>query len=109
MKRIENKNIKLDKNGYLKNISDWNQSIAVFLAKSENIFLTEDHWKIINFIRYLYFNFNFLPKTRMLIAAISKQYGKKIGNSVYLYSLFPKGLQSQAIKIAGLPNLNNCF
>lgn len=101
--------IETDSQGYLKDSNTWNKSVAVFLAKKENIILNEYHWEIIFFIRDFYLEFGISPKIRMLIRLLYKKYGKKIGNIFYLYSLFPNGPQKQAIKIAGLPRSNICI
>ncbi|MFP3014490.1 MAG: TusE/DsrC/DsvC family sulfur relay protein [Arsenophonus sp.] len=101
--------IKTDSDGYLKNSQEWNESIVYILAKQENIILTDQHWKIIYFIREFYFSFNISPNIRMLVKVIAKKYGNDIGNSRYLYSLFPKGPAKQAIKLAGLPKPIKCI
>lgn len=101
--------IDLDSKGYLKDPKKWDKSVAVFLASKEKIILNKYHWEIIFFIRDFYFNFGISPKIRMLVKSLYIKYGKDIGNSIYLYSLFPKGPQKQAIKIAGLPMSNICI
>nr|BET44719.1 MAG: sulfurtransferase TusE [Candidatus Aschnera chinzeii] len=106
---IKGKKIEFDVYGYLKDRYLWNESIAIFLAKQENIVLTKHHWEIIFFIRKFYFQFNTLPHVRLLVNLIAKKYGKKIGNSNYLYFLFPKGPAQQAIKLAGLPKPVKCI
>lgn len=101
--------IKTDANGYLKNSQEWCESMVYLLAKHENIILTEQHWEIIRFIRKFYFEFNTSPSIRMLVKAIAKKYGEDIGNSRYLYRLFPKGPAKQATKLAGLPEPVRCI
>lgn len=101
--------LSLDSNGYLKDPRKWNKSIAIFLAKKEKIILNKYHWEIIFFIRDFYFKFGISPRIRMLVKSLHVKYGKNIGNSIYLYSLFPKGPQKQAIKISGLPRSNICI
>ncbi|UAJ64799.1 TusE/DsrC/DsvC family sulfur relay protein [Candidatus Schneideria nysicola] len=98
-----------DSDGYLINLHDWNESIAIEFAKIENIHLTTEHWEIIYHLRDFYINFNFSPSNRILIKSIKKKYGEEKGNNRYLFKLFPKGIIKQAIKIAGLPKPIHCF
>ncbi|CUR53731.1 Sulfurtransferase TusE [Serratia symbiotica] len=104
-----NKIIKTDSKGYLENISDWNENLAIKLANKEGIILTDIHWELIFFIRNFYKKFNTSPTMRMLVKSIEEKYGKKIGNTRYLYYLFPKGPAKQATKIAGLPKPVKCI
>ncbi|MGP1959069.1 MAG: TusE/DsrC/DsvC family sulfur relay protein [Arsenophonus sp. NC-CH8-MAG3] len=101
--------INTDADGYLKNTKDWSESIAFLLAKQENIILTEQHLEIIHFVREFYLEFNISPSIRMLVKAIVKKHGEHIGNSRYLYRLFPKGPAKQATKFAGLPKPVKCI
>ncbi|WMY95603.1 MAG: TusE/DsrC/DsvC family sulfur relay protein [Arsenophonus sp.] len=106
---FENRIIETDHHGYLKNSQEWKKSMVYLLAKHENIILTEKHWKIILFIRKFYLKFNTSPSMRMLTKAVSKQYGEAVGNSCYLYNLFPMGPAKQATKLAGLPKPIKCI
>ncbi|AMA65061.1 Sulfurtransferase TusE [Candidatus Arsenophonus lipoptenae] len=106
---FKGREIKTDADGYLKNNKEWCEDLVYILAKEENIILTEEHWKIIRFIREFYLEFNTSPPIRLLIKEITKKYGKNIGNTHYLYFLFPKGLARQATKLAGLPKSINCI
>ncbi len=106
---FEGQEIETDAQGYLKNSSDWQEAIALLLAKQEEITLTEPHWEVIRFIREFYKEFNTSPAIRMLVKAIAQKYGEEKGNSRYLYRLFPKGPAKQATKIAGLPKPVKCI
>ncbi|MFP3019200.1 MAG: TusE/DsrC/DsvC family sulfur relay protein [Arsenophonus sp.] len=106
---FEDREIKTDADGYLKNSQEWNESMVYVLAIQENLILTEKHWEIIRFIREFYLVFNTSPSIRMLVKAISKKYGDTIGNSLYLHRLFPKGPAKQATKLAGLPKPVKCI
>ncbi|ARC54645.1 sulfur relay protein TusE [Candidatus Riesia pthiripubis] len=95
-----------DSNGYIKDEKKWSKSFAYLIAEQENILLTDEHWKIIMFIRNFFLKFNTSPTSRMLIRAISKN--KKI-DSMYLYKLFPNGIAKQAAKMAGIPKPTKCI
>ena len=98
-----------DKEGYLKDITDWNIDIAEAIALEEQIKLTDDHWLIINLMRNFYKNYKKSLSIRPLVKAIAKELGPEKGNSLYLHKLFPKGPAKQANKIAGLPKPIRCI
>ena len=101
--------IDTDAQGYLKNVDDWSEDLVTQLAAEEDIELSEAHWEVIRFVREFYLEFNTSPAVRMLVKAMSKQYGKEKGSSRYLYRLFPKGPAKQATKLAGLPKPVKCI
>lgn len=103
------KDVARDNQGYLKNLSDWNKELAVVIAAEEEIILTEDHWAIINILRDFYSEYKKSLAMRPLVKAIEKELGTSKGNSIYLHTLFPKGPQLQANKIAGLPKPIRCI
>ncbi|VFP80416.1 TusE/DsrC/DsvC family sulfur relay protein [Candidatus Erwinia haradaeae] len=109
--QLKNTRIKVlrDESGYLISVKDWNKDLAEELAQEERIELSSTHWEIIDFVRRFYLEFNISPTVRMLVQALSKQYGQEYGNSRYLFRLFPKGPAKQATKIAGLPKPVRCI
>lgn len=102
-------NVKLTEDGYLANLSDWDPSVAEYLAQRQNIVLTPEHWEIINLLREFYLKFNASPSIRTLVNAVKQQYGSDKGNSIYLAKLFPGGAALQANNIAGLPKPIRCI
>lgn len=101
--------IKTDSQGYLIDSQQWSEALIPLLAEQENIILTEEHLEIVRFVRAFYLEFNTSPAIRMLVKAVSQQFGEEKGNSRYLYRLFPKGPAKQATKLAGLPKPVKCI
>lgn len=101
--------IETDKAGYLLKVTDWQPELALLIAKSEGIEMSENHWQVVNFVRDFYLEFNTSPAIRALVKAMAKQFGPDKGNSRYLHRLFPKGPAKQATKIAGLPKPAKCL
>jgi tRNA 2-thiouridine synthesizing protein E len=97
-----------DEEGYLVNLSDWNEEVANFIAKEENLEMGPNHWEVINFLREYYTEYQIAPAVRVLTKSIGKRLGPEKGNSQYLYELFPYGPAKQACKIAGLPKPTGC-
>lgn len=102
-------NINIDEEGYLTDLNDWTPEVAIELAKTEDIVLTESHNEIVDFLREYYDEYQIAPAVRVLTKAIGKRLGKDKGNSKYLYELFPYGPAKQACKIAGLPKPTGCI
>jgi TusE/DsrC/DsvC family sulfur relay protein len=106
---LNGNNIEHDEEGYLTDLSQWNEELAVLLAKDENIDMNEEHWEVINFLRDYYDEYQIAPAIRVLVKALKKSMGKEKGSNKYLYTLFPYGPAKQACKIAGLPKPTGCI
>ncbi len=105
---VGGKSIELDEDGFLANIEDWSEEIALALANTENVDMTDAHWEVVNFLREYYAEYKIAPMIRILTKAIGKKLGKEKGNTKYLYELYPAGPAKQACKIAGLPKPTGC-
>ncbi|NLI11453.1 MAG: TusE/DsrC/DsvC family sulfur relay protein [Peptococcaceae bacterium] len=93
--------IEVDDEGFLIDPDDWSEDLAVALASREGITLTEDHWKIIRYLRDYYNEFQIAPMIRKLC--------KDTGYSLkQIYELFPAGPAKGACKLAGLPKPAGC-
>ena len=106
---IAGKDYEVDEEGYLIDLSQWNEDIAKYMAVEEKVDLTEGHWEVVNFLRESYAEYQIAPAVRVLTKAIGKKLGPDKGNNKYLYELFPYGPAKQACKIAGLPKPTGCI
>jgi TusE/DsrC/DsvC family sulfur relay protein len=93
----------LDADGFLADANQWNEGVAEGLARENGIpVLTDDHWKVIRYMRETWFASGQAPTIRSL--------GKESGVDVKtLYKLFPKGPAKLAAKIAGIPKPHGCI
>jgi tRNA 2-thiouridine synthesizing protein E len=98
----------VDKEGFLRELSDWNADVANVLAISEGIALTDDHWQVINVARAYYEAYHISPVTRVLVKVIREELGNDKGQSIYLMRLFSGKPARVVSKIAGLPRPANC-
>jgi tRNA 2-thiouridine synthesizing protein E len=105
---VDGKSYETDEEGYLVDLTTWNADVANYIAKVENIDMTEQHWEVINFLREYFEEYQIAPAVRVLTKAIGKKLGAEKGTSEYLYGLFPYGPGKQACKIAGLPKPTGC-
>ena len=106
---LNGKTYETDEEGYLVNLGDWSEDVAVFLAQQEKIDMDANRWEVVNFLREYYNDYQIAPAVRVLTKAIGKKLGADKGNSKYLYELFPYGPAKQACKIAGLPKPTGCI
>lgn len=92
----------VDEDGFIQDPSKWSENVATALAEMEGIdTLTDDHWKVINFLRSYFMEFGIAPMIRKLC--------KETGFSLkYIYELFPTGPAKGACKLAGLPKPTGC-
>ena len=105
---VGGKSYETDEEGYLVNLGEWNAEVADYIAKTESIEMTDQHWEVINFLREYFDEYQIAPAVRVLTKAIGKKLGADKGNSKYLYELFPYGPAKQACKYAGLPKPTGC-
>lgn len=101
--------IAVDKDGYLKDLKDWDISVAHELARADNIELTAAHWEIITLVQAFYKQTGLSPATRALVKLVSQQAGPEKGKSIYLMKLFGGKPALSISRIAGLPRPANCF
>lgn len=101
--------IALDENGFVVDLADWSESVAMQLAQREGLELTDQHWEIIYLLRRFYADFTIAPAMRVLIKQIKKELGAEKASSVYLLGLFPGSPAKISCKIAGLPKPTNCL
>ena len=92
----------VDENNFLQEPAKWNEKIAEAYAALEGVTdLTEEHWKVINYLRNYYLEYDIAPMVRKL----TKETGIKLGR---IYELFPEGPAQSACKWAGLPTPQGC-
>ncbi|MEW5923626.1 MAG: TusE/DsrC/DsvC family sulfur relay protein [Candidatus Zixiibacteriota bacterium] len=94
--------IEVDEDGFMAEPEIWNEEIAKALASTEGVTeMTEDHWKLANYLRDYYLKFGIAPMIRKLC--------KETGFSLkYVYELYPSGPAKGACKVAGLPKPTGC-
>lgn len=106
---VGERNIALDKDGYLVELSDWSDEVATALAAHEHLELTPEHWEVLTLLRAFYQEFELSPATRPLIKYTALKLGPEKGNSMHLNRLFKGTPAKLAAKLAGLPKPTNCI
>ncbi|HDS1736272.1 MULTISPECIES: TusE/DsrC/DsvC family sulfur relay protein [Pseudomonas] len=106
---VGDRQIALDKDGFLVDLQDWSPVVAEALARREAIVLSADHWEILEVLRQFYQEFELSPATRPLIKYTALKLGPEKGNSPHLNRLFNGTPAKLAAKLAGLPKPTNCI
>jgi tRNA 2-thiouridine synthesizing protein E len=92
----------VDEDGFMQEPDTWNEAVAAALASTEGVkLLTDDHWKLVNYLRNYYLQFGVAPMIRKLC----KETGFDLKR---VYTLFPSGPAKGACKVAGLPKPTGC-
>ncbi|MFP4527055.1 MAG: TusE/DsrC/DsvC family sulfur relay protein [Candidatus Kapaibacterium sp.] len=98
----EDVKIEVDEDGFMENPEEWNEAVAKALASTEDVDdLTEEHWKLINYLRDYYQKYGIAPMIRKLC----KETGFPLKK---IYELFPSGPAKGACKVAGLAKPTGC-
>ena len=100
--------LETDPEGYLCDLQQWSDAVAMAMAAVDDIVLDENHWEVIHFLRAYYAQYSVAPAIRILTKAMARQMGREKGNTRYLYRLFPDGPAKQACRYAGLPKPTGC-
>ena len=105
---IAGRRVQVDARGYLLDTSDWDETLAEALAASDGLRLSDDHWRVLRFLRGYYAQHGRSPAMRVLVKGLADQLGSEHANSRVLYRLFPQGPAKQAARYAGLPRPTSC-
>lgn len=100
---VKGKKLIFDEDGFLQNPEVWDEDVAKYIAETaEGIKnMTEEHWKVVRYLREYYLKYGIAPPIRMLTRATGFSLQK-------IYELFPSGPANGACKVAGLPKPTGC-
>jgi TusE/DsrC/DsvC family sulfur relay protein len=93
--------ISVDSEGYLTDLSQWTRDVGADIAREEGIEMTDQHWKVIEYIQE-----GFRNKESISIRSLGKRGPVSIKE---FYELFPDGPLKKASRIAGIPKPASCI
>lgn len=94
-------NAQNDPEGNMFALAPWSPLIAQQQAKAEGIFLTDEHWEIIIYLRERYRERGGAGSAREIMQELEEKFSEEGRRS--LYELFPGGPVSQASRLGGVP------
>ncbi|CAK0766670.1 Sulfurtransferase TusE [Gammaproteobacteria bacterium] len=105
---INGKTIQLSEAGWMEDLSEWNEEVAVAIAHNEKVEMTSEHWDIVNTAREYFQEHGSVAEPRIFSKIMKEKFGVDRSSSKYIYDLFPYGLIKSANKVAGLPRPKGC-
>lgn len=98
---IANHEVQIDDEGFMTNYDEWDEEVGAALAAQIGIEMTEDHWRVVKFLRE---DFKDQGETAT-IRRVSTVGGVPTKE---LFVLFPKKPAKKMSYIAGLPKPKGC-
>jgi TusE/DsrC/DsvC family sulfur relay protein len=92
--------LEVDDDGYLLE-PNYTDEIVKVIAEAEGITLSDDHWKVVHYMRDQYREHGHTPNFRNMLKDMEEVLPG--ADSKALYDLFPTGPAKQGAKVAGLP------
>jgi tRNA 2-thiouridine synthesizing protein E len=100
-KMYAGKNITIEHEGYLTNVSDWTPEIAAEIGKEEGIEITPRHYEVLAYLQ---------EQHKKDVALSIRSVGKSgVVDIKELYELFPKGPLKISSRMAGIPKPKSCI
>jgi tRNA 2-thiouridine synthesizing protein E len=98
---MNGREIHVNDEGFLTEYDEWDEDLAKVLAKNIDIDLSDEHWKVIRFLREDYKAQGETPTTRRV---------QTVGGVATKdqFTLFPKKPAKKMAYIAGLPKPHGC-
>tara|TARA_R110000868_G_scaffold125371_1_gene331272 strand:- start:601 stop:909 length:309 start_codon:yes stop_codon:yes gene_type:complete len=98
---IAGKQVKLNEQGYLTDLNEWNREVAAALAAEEGVELGEEHWPVLEYLQ---------NQHKQEVPLTIRKVGKSgIVDIKGFYALFPGGPLKKASRIAGIPKPASCI
>ncbi|MFO1218310.1 MAG: TusE/DsrC/DsvC family sulfur relay protein [Burkholderiaceae bacterium] len=97
---VNGRSLDTDAEGYLLE-ADYSDEVVPVIAAAEGIALTDDHWKVVRYLRDEYRENGHTPNFRNMLKGLADVLPGCDSKS--LYELFPVGPAKQGAKVAGLP------
>ena len=100
--QVGDADVEFDQDGFMVAPELWDDAVARAIAEDEGIDeMSEEHWKIVNFIREYWKEHDLAPPVRLICT--------DVGVSVrQIYKLFTSGPARGACRVAGLPKPDGC-
>ena len=100
-KTIAGKTVTVNEEGFMTDLNQWDQDVANEIAREEGIELTDNHFKVLNYLQEQHKN-----EVPLTIRKVGKSGVVDIKG---FYGLFPGGPLKKSSKIAGIPKPASCI
>ncbi|MEQ9188678.1 MAG: TusE/DsrC/DsvC family sulfur relay protein [Cryomorphaceae bacterium] len=93
--------VQVNDEGYLKDLNQWTKEVGNEIAIEEGITMTDEHWKVVDYLQGQYKN-----EVPLTIRRVGKSGVVDIKG---FYALFPGGPLKKASRISGIPKPVSCI
>jgi tRNA 2-thiouridine synthesizing protein E len=93
--------VQVNDEGYLVDFNQWTPEVGVEIALEEGITMTDEHWKVIDYIQA-----QFKKDVPLTIRSVGKS---GVADIKQFYALFPGGPLKKASRIAGIKKPVSCI
>jgi tRNA 2-thiouridine synthesizing protein E len=97
---VDGVELETDDDGYLLE-ANYGDEIVNVIAEAEGIALTENHWKVVQYMREQFREHGHTPNYRTMLKDMEEVLPDV--DSKQLYDMFPLGPAKQGARLAGLP------
>lgn len=104
---VNSKKISTTTDGYLTNLEDWSEEVAIYLSERDNVRLTDSHWEVINLVRRYFQEHGITPNLRTLQKLLKEQCGDEKAERLDLFTYGDAA--KQAARYAGTPKPTGCI
>ena len=98
---VDGRSITVDEEGFMTDPSEWDEALGTALAAAIGVEMTDDHWKVVRFLRDDY-------ATQGETATIRRVSALSGVETKQLFVLFPGKPAKKMAYIAGLPKPHGC-
>lgn len=98
---IAGKQVEVNEEGFLNNPADWNEELGAEFARLIGVEMTDEHWKLVKFLRDDYSAQGETPTLRR----VSTQLGLPVKQ---LFTMFPGKPAKKMSYVAGVPKPKGC-
>lgn len=93
--------VEVNEEGFLSNPADWTEELGAEFARLINVEMTDEHWKLVTFLREDYKAMGETPTLRR----VSTQLGLPVKQ---LFTMFPGKPAKKMSYVAGVPKPKGC-
>lgn len=104
---VNGRKITTTTDGYLTNLDDWSEEVAVYLSERDNVALTDMHWQVIKLVRHYFQEHGITPNLRTLQKLLKEEFGDDKSHMLDLFA-YGDGAK-QAARYAGTPKPTGCI
>lgn len=106
---VAGQRIELDQDGYLIDLADWSEEVAITLANNEGLPLSAAHLEVIYALRQFHTEFQLSPAMRPLVGYIRQHWARKKVTASIFSRYFLEAQPNLPVRSPAYPNRTTAF